>query len=132
MRYVKGKPHGCKICHREKERERPYNADRHRAYAAAHRSKINARYYLWRAVNRPSRSDIRRGGPGAMEYARLIINDPCSYCGAPATEIDHIVAVANGGVSNWENLAAACRQCNTRKRTQDLLQFMLRELNRAA
>jgi 5-methylcytosine-specific restriction endonuclease McrA len=40
----------------------------------------------------------------------------CQYCGGRADSIDHVVPKSRGGRHEWENLAAACRPCNTRKR----------------
>jgi hypothetical protein len=36
----------------------------------------------------------------------------CRWCGARATEADHLVPVAEGGASTLSNLVAACRTCN--------------------
>jgi len=40
----------------------------------------------------------------------------CQYCFAPAESIDHVVPRSRGGEHVWENVVAACRPCNTRKR----------------
>lgn len=40
---------------------------------------------------------------------------PCSYCGGPGGEVDHIVPLARGGLHHPQNLAAACRSCNASK-----------------
>ena len=40
----------------------------------------------------------------------------CQYCAAPAESIDHVVPRSKGGEHVWENVVAACRPCNTRKR----------------
>jgi 5-methylcytosine-specific restriction endonuclease McrA len=40
----------------------------------------------------------------------------CQYCGERADSIDHVVPRSRGGLDVWDNLAAACRPCNTRKR----------------
>ena len=40
----------------------------------------------------------------------------CQYCAAPAESIDHVVPRSRGGEHVWENVVAACRPCNTRKR----------------
>lgn len=40
----------------------------------------------------------------------------CQYCAAPAESIDHVVPRSKGGQHVWENVVAACRPCNTRKR----------------
>lgn len=40
----------------------------------------------------------------------------CQYCAAPAESIDHVMPRSKGGEHVWENVVAACRPCNTRKR----------------
>jgi 5-methylcytosine-specific restriction endonuclease McrA len=40
----------------------------------------------------------------------------CQYCGAQAESIDHIVPKSKGGLHAWDNVVAACRRCNARKR----------------
>jgi 5-methylcytosine-specific restriction endonuclease McrA len=40
----------------------------------------------------------------------------CQYCGAAAENIDHIVPRSKGGLHSWDNVVAACRRCNARKR----------------
>ena len=40
----------------------------------------------------------------------------CQYCGRHADSIDHVVPTSRGGLHVWENVAAACRRCNTHKR----------------
>jgi 5-methylcytosine-specific restriction endonuclease McrA len=40
----------------------------------------------------------------------------CQYCGQPADSIDHVLPRSRGGEHIWENVAAACRRCNTHKR----------------
>ncbi|KPC63812.1 hypothetical protein ADL27_61320 [Streptomyces sp. NRRL F-6602] len=61
-----------------------------------------------------------------MAYVQIIANDPCAYCGAPADTIDHIIPVAAGGGGEWGNLAPACLSCNSSKRSEGLLAFLLR------
>ena len=39
----------------------------------------------------------------------------CHYCGALATEADHIVEVINGGLNVRDNYVAACKRCNGRR-----------------
>lgn len=36
----------------------------------------------------------------------------CQYCGAPATELDHIVPMAWGGGDEFSNQVASCHTCN--------------------
>lgn len=42
----------------------------------------------------------------------------CQYCGGGADSIDHVVPRSRGGGDGWDNLAAACRACNARKRNR--------------
>lgn len=40
----------------------------------------------------------------------------CQYCGAPEElTFDHVVPRSKGGQTNWENIVAACADCNTEK-----------------
>lgn len=50
-------------------------------------------------------------------------NNQCVYCGAKATEIDHIIARANGGTDSSYNLTPACRSCNQMKSNKTLREF---------
>jgi len=48
-------------------------------------------------------------------------NHQCAYCGREATEVDHIIAKANGGTDDTHNLVAACKPCNGRKSDNPLI-----------
>ena len=50
-------------------------------------------------------------------------NGRCSYCGAKATEIDHIIPRANGGTDSTYNLTPSCRSCNEKKSNLSLEDF---------
>ena len=50
-------------------------------------------------------------------------NDKCVYCGAKATEIDHIIPRAKGGTNSIYNLVASCRSCNEKKSNLTLKAF---------
>ena len=41
----------------------------------------------------------------------------CQYCGVSKSSltIDHIIPKGRGGIDCWENLVAACMQCNQKK-----------------
>lgn len=65
--------------------------------------------------------------PESLEYVRLIGLDPCVYCGGQAEAVDHIVPVAKDGTGAWSNLAPACISCNSSKRDEGLLSFLLRK-----
>ena len=47
----------------------------------------------------------------------------CSYCGAKAEEIDHVIARSNGGTNSAYNLVASCRSCNEKKSNLSLKEF---------
>ena len=55
---------------------------------------------------------------------RLIVGDPCSYCGGPADVLDHIVPRRDGGGNESANLTAACTHCNNGKAGRSLLSFL--------
>lgn len=52
----------------------------------------------------------------------------CQYCNAAAESIDHVIPRSKGGLHTWENVVAACRACNSRKRDRLLEEtnFVLR------
>ena len=82
----------------------------------------------WNHYNRERRlhAGASLQGPDDLYYAALIRNDPCSYCLAPRSgTIDHIIPVASGGTSVWENLTGACNSCNSSKNDNSLLMFLL-------
>ena len=36
----------------------------------------------------------------------------CVYCGEPATDVDHVIPVIDGGSNSLANLVPACAKCN--------------------
>jgi 5-methylcytosine-specific restriction endonuclease McrA len=76
------------------------------------------------AVNVPSvvrltnyvRVPVRRRAP--LNRRAIFARDGarCQYCGSAAESIDHVVPRSRGGLHAWENVVAACRPCNARKR----------------
>lgn len=54
----------------------------------------------------------------------------CQYCGREASQmtIDHIVPRYRGGQHSWENLVAACPQCNRRKGGRTLTEAKMKLL----
>lgn len=55
--------------------------------------------------------------------ARVLREQPtCAMCSAPATDADHIIAVADGGTDARENLRGLCNSCHkkhTAKQNRD-------------
>ena len=50
-------------------------------------------------------------------------NGKCVYCGAKATEIDHVIPRSGGGTNSTYNLVASCRACNQMKSNLTLKAF---------
>jgi hypothetical protein len=50
------------------------------------------------------------------ELRDKLLAQPCAYCGTEVSvEVDHIVPVSRGGLSEPDNLAPACYRCNQEK-----------------
>jgi 5-methylcytosine-specific restriction enzyme A len=70
---------------------------------------------------------LRRERAGARElrasqwWKRRIADGVCYYCrrvvGHRALTMDHVVPLARGGRSTRGNVAPACKECNTRKKS---------------
>ncbi len=104
---------------------RARNRERHRAYSTQWVRTNPQRYRAnMRVAQRRRRARSVGGGVAEVEYAAMLRGDPCSYCGGAAGEVDHIEPVAEGGANRWENLTAACKSCNSRKRTRSVLTFL--------
>lgn len=67
--------------------------------------------YMVRAPRRRVASVSRRAVFARDDYR-------CQYCGDRADSIDHVVPRSRGGGDDWDNLAAACRSCNSSKRNR--------------
>jgi 5-methylcytosine-specific restriction endonuclease McrA len=77
-----------------------------------------------RAYERPSvirlAYVVRRPRPRVRLCKREILHRDgyrCQYCGRQTNQLtlDHVVPRYRGGQHSWENLVAACPQCNRRK-----------------
>lgn len=55
---------------------------------------------------------------GSLSRRGVLARDDhsCQYCGRRADSIDHVRPRSRGGGHTWDNVVAACRRCNTRKR----------------
>ena len=71
-------------------------------------SVVRVRYYV--KVPHQARIALNRRAVFARDGHR------CQYCGASAENIDHVVPRSKGGTHAWDNVVAACRPCNSRKR----------------
>ena len=72
------------------------------------------------------RAPLNRRGVFARDDHR------CQYCAGAAESIDHVVPRSRGGGHTWENVVAACRACNVRKRDRLLGETSMRLLRRPA
>lgn len=115
----------CKACRRAAHRANP-EPTRERARQTRARNPT----YMdeWRRANRArvNEYDLRRKRSlvgqtmgHSTDYLALICDDlrlqPCDYCGQPGGEVDHIVPLTRGGLHHPQNLAPACRACNSSK-----------------
>ena len=77
----------------------------------------------------------RRGNGGKhthKEWATILASyhGRCVYCGAPATERDHIVPVTRKGRNDIENIVPSCRSCNSSKQNDQLLVWLTKRSSR--
>lgn len=78
-------------------------------------------------MTRRPKSERIRFGKDVRIAVHAKCHGHCAYCGCKVTmqemQIDHIVALHNGGDNSLANLLPACRQCNFYKSTLTLEQF---------
>ena len=77
---------------------------------------------LVRYVHVPYRSQV----PVSRRAVFLRDGHRCQYCDGRAENIDHVVPRSRGGGHTWDNVVAACRECNTRKEDRLLHEVGLR------
>lgn len=132
-----GKNRQCLACRADIERQRREAQGeeiraRDRARYAANREKFAARAREQR-IRHAARIKVQKdewylrdmaGDEDAVDYVRALKGDPCSYCGAPAAEVDHIEPTSLGGDRDWTNLTACCRSCNPSKGNKPFLLFL--------
>lgn len=72
----------------------------------------------------PSRPRDERPSPSARGYdaawrkrraAYLLAYPLCAFCGALATEVDHVIPLRRGGADHAGNWQALCHACHSRK-----------------
>lgn len=108
------------IADAERQRRRDYSqTPEAKAVAAAYARK-------WRAANKAKSRLVRHRKSDAESagFADVLLNDPCSYCGGPGEEIDHITPISGGGKNHWTNFTSACGFCNRSKKNRPLLAWM--------
>jgi hypothetical protein len=72
-----------------------------------------------------------RAGYEVREYLLEKWNRACAYCGKRdiPLQIEHIQPRAHGGTDRVSNLTLSCEQCNVKKGTQSIDQFLKRKLD---
>lgn len=58
----------------------------------------------------------------------------CWYCGKPVSEcgnlsVEHILPRSKGGDNNFDNIAYACKSCNSSKGNKDLIEWFVEDCN---
>jgi 5-methylcytosine-specific restriction endonuclease McrA len=115
------------------------NAEKRREYGARYRAenseKVRAKRASaeGRAANRASRRRRREreratycgcDTPENMHAVWILDDWQCAYCGADGTDIEHVVALDNGGWGCVSNFRIACKPCNSSKGTLPLAVFL--------
>lgn len=109
---------------RNKERDRAYG----RAHYARNKVRMLASNRLWqeqhpervREYNRAYAAQRRPLPKEVLDAVFDYYGKNCVYCGVPATGLDHLHPLAQGGAHSFENLAPCCKSCNSRKRTRPI------------
>ena len=114
--------------HGRDEKAREEARERNKRYREANPDKVRQTKAKWEKANpeyRSARKAARRTREKArlspleravsLAYRQAIQEDPCAYCGQPASHTDHITPLARGGTDHWWNLARACQACNLAK-----------------
>ena len=55
---------------------------------------------------------IKNSWWGTSKNVRTREKGKCFYCGAPATQVHHIVPLSRGGTNSMLNMALVCERCH--------------------
>ena len=78
------------------------------------------------SASMPAPSVVRLAAYVRVPYKRIMLSRKniikrdggrCQYCGRKTEHmtVDHVIPKTQGGLDVWENLVAACRECNNKK-----------------
>lgn len=81
-------------------------------------------------IGRERRAAIAASEGVPADVVAALLEQPCAYCWAPASELDHVVPFSAGGRHDIDNVVPACRSCNARKANKSLLLFLLAQRRR--
>lgn len=121
LRHIKGT---CVECNKEQSKLfRDSFPERNRIIKKQCRDKNVIKYRITENRNR-----VRRRNAPSIPYSDEAINkrfqefgNCCAYCGKPrALQIEHIVALSQGGYDSIENIVPACIVCNSSKKDHDV------------
>jgi 5-methylcytosine-specific restriction endonuclease McrA len=136
-RYLRNR--GCRLCHLSRSvTQRKLHPEQLRAYRekwARENIDLVRRLALeWRKKNRlydSLRGSLRRAvyrvadiDPSSFDDLISYYGSQCVYCGDMMTGFDHLHPLSRGGEHTIENLAPACRSCNSAKKDRSIW-FML-------
>lgn len=119
---------------RDRERQRRDRVAKAKYLREYYRSNLEKRREYLRAnpqgnrLNQRRRRALKRGYRLTADdraYMRLLITDPCAYCGGPGGTIDHIEPLSITASGVWSNLTAACHSCNSGKNAKPILVYLL-------
>ena len=123
---------------RWREANREEDRRRKRVYRAANPTQKAAESKRWWEKNRElkrqyrrNRKALERGGRGRhteddVNHILRMQRGRCAYCRkklGDAYQVDHIIALAQGGSNDRSNLQLVCRPCNRRKWDRHPLEF---------
>lgn len=117
-------------------------------WAAQNKEKVNANSRRWREKNperarqvgkasrarnpetQRNKTSRRRAlvkNNGAFRVSKFeilsMLRRGCSYCGAVAEHIDHIIPISRGGRHSIGNLTGACKSCNLSKGSKFIMEW---------
>lgn len=102
------------------------NRERRKATITAW-GQANKDQILTYAAKRRTKKAKAKGAHTTEQWLNLLASyhGKCVYCGAKATAREHIVPLDGGGTNDIENIAPACKPCNSSKGTKPLLVWLL-------
>jgi 5-methylcytosine-specific restriction endonuclease McrA len=127
-----GRRHVCRSCQVKQRKPETVRENGLRAYykkASTSRAELNARAVEYRKIRKESGNPIirkttmkdeNRLNRWQMNKLKRVVFELkgmlCDYCGAIATEIDHVQPLSRGGTHDLNNLVPSCKSCNSSKK----------------
>lgn len=104
--------------------------ERHKAYV-----KISKKRNHLAIAADTRRRNARRKSNGiyliTKKELKRLSKGPCFYCGSlELITIDHVIAIARGGIDGIGNLVPACKSCNSQKQDLTIMEWRKKKLGR--